>query len=896
MAASVPFTDPRDATGDGSPRPGSMGRSLEFLGRLRRAIGLTGFVWGAAAALLGVLSLAIALFHGQVTREMADMRGNRAIASNVINASNHLSNALIAVQGATAGSKSYARLHPPLFEWADAARHLRPVCARPQRGDDDSTLRIDRICAAFQGLEPAMLPALTEHDKSGAAIGQDLLDSLTELVWLTDEASTALRLELRANLAQLRGAQDASLVLMTLSAGGFLLAVLILFFLVGRSAARHHAASEQISAAHAKVQQSRRQLLDAIEALPSGFALYDRDERLVLFNSQLGEMTLGGLSELDVGRTYEELVDRVIERLRQRHPDQDYAAWRAENIARFRGCAEFDDQTWEDGRTVRVSETRTQDGGTVAIRIDVTALKQREEQVHVSGQRYNVLVKSLADVVFSLDRSGRLSYTHTHTGAGLSTITGYSPEELRGRTAAELWHPDDRVLLMDLMGRLRTARGKVATQVMRLACKDGSYRFAEVRVVAPEKSENLGGELAMTGVIRDIHAQHELALHLRDRMERLNSIVQSTGALFLLVDRELRIVMANNGFLGFAGCSEEQVVGRPLKEVVDCPLDSTTVDGWLSADRSQKLAPVDFDNTLLDVRGERRTLHVTANPVRGDSGRVEHIVFLAVDETERRRTELQLFDASRLATLGEMASGIAHEINQPLTVIRFAADSLQEEIGITPDDAPLGDSRQFIEEKCARIAAQTERAATIIGDLRGFARRPDDAPGRFDVVHALRTVTTMVDEQLRLAQIELDRDLDPACPAVVGHASRLQQVIINLLLNARDAIRERGRDAPGMITIRLRSPRPSDKVVITVEDDGTGIPDRAMPRLFEPFFTTKPTGSGTGLGLSISYQIIRQMGGTITAENRAEGGARFTITLTAEPPAAPTAPLVEATP
>jgi len=141
----------------------------------------------------------------------------------------------------------------------------------------------------------------------------------------------------------------------------------------------------------------------------------------------------------------------------------------------------------------------------------------------------------------------------------------------------------------------------------------------------------------------------------------------------------------------------------------------------------------------------------------------------------------------------------------------------------------------------------------------------------------------MVDEQLRLAHIQLDRDLDSACPPVVGHASRLQQVIINLLLNARDAILERERDAPGVIMIRLRNPRQSGKVVVTVEDDGAGIPERVLPRLFEPFFTTKPTGKGTGLGLSISYQIVRQMGGTITAENRAEGGARFTVTLNAAP-------------
>jgi histidine kinase len=249
----------------------------------------------------------------------------------------------------------------------------------------------------------------------------------------------------------------------------------------------------------------------------------------------------------------------------------------------------------------------------------------------------------------------------------------------------------------------------------------------------------------------------------------------------------------------------------------------------------------------------------------------------------RRHTELQLFDASRLATLGEMASGIAHEINQPLTVIRFAAESLQDEIESTADSARLGDTRRFIDEKCARMVAQTERAATIIRDLRGFARRPDDTPVRFDAARAVRVAIKMIAEQFRLTHVEIERDIDAGCPPVMGHPSRLQQVVLNLLLNARDAILEDSMRDAGRIVVRVRPAHESAKVVITVEDDGAGIAGHALPRVFEPFFTTKPTGKGTGLGLSISYQIIHHMGGTIAAANRPEGGACFTIMLDAAP-------------
>ncbi len=882
MAGTLPVTDPPAAASDGAApaQAGPIARRLEFLYRLRRAIGMTGFVWSVAAALLGLLSLTIAIVHGQVTREMADVRGNRAVAADIISASTSLNNALIAVLGINTGDRSYAQFHPPLFEWADAAQRLRRICARPGRGDDEFTLRLDRICAAFQALEPSMLPALALPDRLGATIDRDLVVSLTEFARLANETSTAMRLEVGANLAQLRGAQNDSSLLMTLSAGGFIFAGLILFFLVGRSAARHHQMSTVARTAQLEAQASRQQVIDALEAVPVGFALYDRDEHLVLFNRHYSEMLshVGGLQPSMIGWTLERMTDHLESRLRERYPDRDLSSWKADHLRRCRELQQVD-MRLEDGRTLRLCHTLTSSGGMAMIRLDVSDLKQREDELHASQRRFQTLVDSLTDTVFSLNRETRFTYV----SASVRELLGYAAEEVRQRSVLEIIHPDDVALLEDVATRLRAHRGVPATFTCRMRRKDGVYRLVEVRLTAPDKLDNRNGEFAMTGVARDVEAQRELEGRLHDRVERLNSIVQSTGALFLLVDRDLRIVMANNGYLGFAGVSEEQIVGRKLRETVNCHLDQAVFDAWLNADESQRLEPVAYDNTVADASGELRTLRVTANPVRGASGRVEHIVFLGVDETERRQTELQLFDASRLATLGEMASGIAHEINQPLTVIRFAAESLQEEINDLPDDDALGDTRQFIDEKCARVVAQTERAATIIRDLRGFARRPDETTDRFDVAQALRTATKMVDEQLRLAHIQLDRDLDPICPPVMGHASRLQQVIINLLLNARDAILERERDAPGMIMIRLRSPRQSGKVVVTVEDDGPGIPDRALPRLFEPFFTTKPTGKGTGLGLSISYQIIRQMGGTIAAENRAEGGARFTITLDAAP-------------
>jgi PAS domain S-box-containing protein len=878
MTATVPYPDHVADSGPqarerraGNGRPG-------FVRRIHPAIGASGLAWGALAAVLGVASIVLMLVQSHVTRHAIDIRDNRAIASDMIVASDHLDKVLIAILGMHTSTTSYSRYHPPLFEWADAAKRLKQVCGHQQRSDDLG-IRIDRVCTAFFSLEPMIVPALSAPAAQEGPVDRKLVAALFELVRLAGETRMALRLELRARMQRIRDVQAETTTVMILTGGGFFLSGLILCFLIGRSAARHHAASAQATKAHAAAQRHRQQLLDAIDALPVGFALYDRDERLVLFNRRLSDMAMGELGQPDIGRPYADFIDRFGARLADLYPRRDFAGWRDDNLERFRRGNGTADQVWGDNRIVRVSETRTQDGGTVVIVTDLTALKHSEAEARASKQRFEALVDSLTDIVFSLDRESRFTYV----SASMRDITGYSPEELRQHTVFELIHPDDHPLMHDVAARLRAERGVPVTFVCRMRRTDRSYRLTEIRMTARERGDSCSGDLAMTGLARDVEARHELERRLHDRMERLNSIVQSTGALFLLVDRDFRIVMANNGFLGFTGLKEEQIVGQKLGGISQAKLDRKVIEGWLGADKAAALAPIEYDDMLLNGDGERRTIRVTANPVRGTSGRVEHIVFLGVDETERRRAELQLFEAARLATLGEMASGIAHEINQPLTVIRFAAESLAEEIAELADNAPLGPSRKFIEEKCERVVAQTERASLIIGDLRGFARKPGDTPDRLEISATLNVAAQMLQEQLHLAGITLERDFAADCPAVMGHANRLQQVILNLTLNARDAILEHGDRRTGRITIRSRALDDASRVEIVVEDSGPGIPEAVLPRLFEPFFTTKPVGKGTGLGLSISYQIIRQMGGTLTAGNRAEGGARFTILLAAAP-------------
>ncbi|MCH7944289.1 MAG: hypothetical protein IIB67_13825, partial [Proteobacteria bacterium] len=186
----------------------------------------------------------------------------------------------------------------------------------------------------------------------------------------------------------------------------------------------------------------------------------------------------------------------------------------------------------------------------------------------------------------------------------------------------------------------------------------------------------------------------------------------------------------------------------------------------------------------------------------------------------------------------------------------------------------------YLRGKLDRISAQTERAAAIIDHMRIFGRKADEEPRPIDLREVARDALGLMGEQLRLDGIEIECDFPEDCRPALGHAAQLEQVVLNLLGNARDAI-EANRQGPGeprRIVVTVEDAGPEDKVRLIVEDSGGGIPQDIISRIFEPFFTTKQTGKGTGLGLSISYGIVTDMGGTIEAANAGDG-ARITITL-----------------
>jgi histidine kinase len=241
--------------------------------------------------------------------------------------------------------------------------------------------------------------------------------------------------------------------------------------------------------------------------------------------------------------------------------------------------------------------------------------------------------------------------------------------------------------------------------------------------------------------------------------------------------------------------------------------------------------------------------------------------------TERLETEQKLIQAGKMATLGEMATGVAHELNQPLTVIKTASSFIMRKIHRGEPVAP-----DVLETMAREIDSHVDRASGIINHMRDFGRQSDITLEPVNLNAVLQSSCEFFARQLSLRQIEVDWQLAEVLPPVMAMPNRLEQVFTNMLLNARDAIEERSErdpNAPRRITVRTTVE--DREVVVRVCDTGKGIPRSLLNKIFEPFFTTKSVGKGTGLGLSISYGLVKDFGGSIQAANMPEGGACFIL-------------------
>ena len=331
--------------------------------------------------------------------------------------------------------------------------------------------------------------------------------------------------------------------------------------------------------------------------------------------------------------------------------------------------------------------------------------------------------------------------------------------------------------------------------------------------------------------------------------------------IFVVQRDTFNILDANTRALDLYGHDKSKLLKMTFMDLA--PEDSR--DDLVSFFREGK----SFLGRLKQLRQEGSVFYVNLRASQGVYRDTPVYIITTNDITERVQAEQQLAQASKMATLGEMSAGIAHELNQPLTVIKTGSNFILRK---TRNKQPL--SEEILITLAEEMDAQVDRASRIINHLREFGRKTEIHKTAVKPNEAIQGMLTVLKKQIELRQIRLDLELDPGLPKILGDKNRLEQVFINLAMNARDAL-----DDPRIKnkTIRIRSTYKNGRVQIEFSDNGCGMSKEIQDKIFEPFFTTKGVGQGTGLGLSISYGIIRDYEGKILVKSQVGEGTTFTL-------------------
>ena len=332
------------------------------------------------------------------------------------------------------------------------------------------------------------------------------------------------------------------------------------------------------------------------------------------------------------------------------------------------------------------------------------------------------------------------------------------------------------------------------------------------------------------------------------------NIVESLNVGVLAVDLEGLVESWNTRMESLFGVAREQAVGRPLNSLLPEELARE-----ITARGDEELITGIYKQRLQHL-GKTLTLNVSITPLVSKSGERIGRLLLFDDVTQRERMEEQMTQTEKLTSLGLLAAGVAHEVNTPLAVISNYIQMLAKQM-------PDGDPKQAIIEK---IVKQTFRASEIVNNLLNFSRTGAAEVADIDVNRVVEETLSLVAHPLKTSQIQVVRQFGETLPAVRGSANKLQQVFLNLFLNARDAM-------PGGGMLEVRTAAHNGSVEVEIADTGAGIPREHIHRIFDPFFTTKASGRGTGLGLSVSYGIIKEHSGKIDVRSTPGKGTSFHV-------------------
>lgn len=477
---------------------------------------------------------------------------------------------------------------------------------------------------------------------------------------------------------------------------------------------------------------------------------------------------------------------------------------------------------------------------------DVTEEREKE-------RRFTELFETLQEGVYFSTPEGKL----LDVNPALVAMLGYSNKQqlLELEPTALNAEPGGPPVL----GRGADDRGGVRTREIRLRRRDGTEALCldTSRAVWDEA----GTVIRYQGTLTDISEQRRMEVQLRQQEQFRQRLLESFPDLILVVDLSERYTFASSRIRDLLGYRPEELVGKKIEDLQDHSPEFVALYRDVASGR-QLFAASEYG--ALHRNGNWRTMRASASQLFDSENKLGGVIISVRDITTEKKLEEQIIQSERLAAMGQMLGGFAHELNNPLTAILGMSELLQE-----------GEANENRVRQLNTLHQQARRAAEIVQNLLYFSR--PSAPGKTSI-----KVSELVDRTLHLhayslrkSNITVDFLKDDTLPQVYGDPHQLMQVFLNLVLNAEQAMREVREKG----TLRIRLGKTEQQVWVAFQDDGPGIASEILPNIFDPFYTTKRPGRGTGLGLSIVRAVLREHGGNINAANAPGGGAIFTVSL-----------------
>jgi two-component system NtrC family sensor kinase len=529
-----------------------------------------------------------------------------------------------------------------------------------------------------------------------------------------------------------------------------------------------------------------------------------------------------------------------------------------------------------DGQKITILLTahpiRNEDGeiiGYQGLNIDITERKQMERRVQEAVKRFQKISEMGEDGIIVIDEGNRVIFANSMA----TELTGYSNEELLRMKLTDLLNARDRKFLAEMHDQVGTDESRRVCTEMDVRTADGAAKETEVCITISRPEV---GTMNTYVYLKDITERKKMVNEIRRSNEFLTKLIASSGDGIIAAEMKGNIIIFNQAAEDLLGYRAAEVMGKA--NIVDLypPGGAKEIMRKLRSEEfggAGKLTPQQF--TLVSKFGEHIPIQLSASVVYDEQGGELASVGFFTDlrprikmEKELEETHLQLVNSEKMASLGKLAAGIAHEINNPLGGILIYSSLMMEEL----DE---GDSRK---QDLDKIVQEAARCKDIVKSLLEFSRQTEPKIEPVDINKAVTDGLFFLENQALFHNIEIFKNLDPLLPSVRGNASQLKQVFMNIIVNAAEAM-----PGGGILTITTAPSEDQKAVWIDFADTGEGISRENISRIFDPFFTTKELGKGTGLGLSTSYGIIDGHGGRIDVKSQMGKGTSFRIELPVEP-------------